>query len=68
MLAAFSVTPLGTGESVGGQVAEAVRIVRASGLPSETNGRWCDDPARCDGMRGTGSVACTWIIVWWTAG
>lgn len=37
MLAAFSVTPLGTGESVGEQVAEAVRIVRASGLPSETN-------------------------------
>ncbi len=37
MLAAFSVTPLGTGESVGSHVAEAVRIVRASGLPSETN-------------------------------
>ena len=37
MLAAFSVTPLGAGESVGDQVAEAVRIVRASGLPSETN-------------------------------
>ncbi len=37
MLAAFSVTPLGTGESVGVQAAEAVRIVRASGLPSETN-------------------------------
>lgn len=37
MLAAFSVTPLGAGESVGEQVAEAVRIVRASGLPSETN-------------------------------
>ena len=37
MLAAFSITPLGAGESVGGQVAEAVRIVRASGLPSETN-------------------------------
>jgi uncharacterized protein (TIGR00106 family) len=37
MLAAFSITPLGAGESVGEQVAEAVRIVRASGLPSETN-------------------------------
>ena len=37
MLAAFSITPLGAGESVGDQVAEAVRIVRASGLPSETN-------------------------------
>lgn len=37
MLAAFSVTPLGVGESVGGSVAEAVRVVRESGLPNETN-------------------------------
>ncbi len=37
MLAAFSITPLGAGESVGGLVAEAVRVVRASGLSSETN-------------------------------
>jgi uncharacterized protein (TIGR00106 family) len=37
MLAAFSITPLGTGESVGRAVAEAVRLVRASGLPHETN-------------------------------
>jgi uncharacterized protein (TIGR00106 family) len=37
MLAAFSITPMGTGESVGDLVAETVRIVRASGLPSETN-------------------------------
>ena len=37
MLAAFSVTPLGGGESVGELVAHAVRIVRESGLPNETN-------------------------------
>jgi len=37
MIAAFSITPLGTGESVGDLVAEAVEIVRSSGLPSETN-------------------------------
>ncbi len=37
MIAAFSITPLGTGESVGAQVAEAVRLVRRSGLPNETN-------------------------------
>jgi uncharacterized protein (TIGR00106 family) len=37
MLAAFSITPLGIGDSVGAAVAEAVRIVRASGLPNETN-------------------------------
>ena len=37
MLAAFSITPLGAGESVGELVADAVRIVRESGLPNETN-------------------------------
>ena len=37
MIAAFSITPLGTDESVGDLVPEAVRIVRASGLPNETN-------------------------------
>jgi len=37
MIAAFSITPLGTGESVGDLVTETVRIVRASGLPNETN-------------------------------
>jgi len=37
MIAAFSITPIGTGESVGDLVADAVEIVRASGLPSETN-------------------------------
>jgi uncharacterized protein (TIGR00106 family) len=37
MIAAFSVTPLGGDDSVGDQVVEAVRIVRDSGLPNETN-------------------------------
>jgi uncharacterized protein (TIGR00106 family) len=37
VLVAFSVTPLGTGESVGDLVAEAVRVVRASGLPNRTD-------------------------------
>lgn len=37
MIAAFSVTPLGAGESVGAVVAECVRIIRESGLPNETN-------------------------------
>ena len=37
MLAAFSVTPVGAGDSVGDLVADAVRIVRDSGLPNETN-------------------------------
>ncbi len=37
MLVAFSVTPLGASESVGDLVAEAVRVVRASGLPNRTD-------------------------------
>ena len=37
MLVAFSITPLGTGEAVGEIVAEAVRVVRESGLPNETD-------------------------------
>jgi len=37
VLVAFSVTPLGVGDEVGRIVAEAVRVVRASGLPNQTN-------------------------------
>ena len=37
MIAAFSITPMGAGESVGAAVAECVRLVRESGLPNETN-------------------------------
>jgi uncharacterized protein (TIGR00106 family) len=37
MLVAFSVTPLGAGEAVGDLVAEAVRVVRESGLPNRTD-------------------------------
>jgi len=37
MIVAFSVSPLGGDASVGAAVAEAIRVVRASGLPNETN-------------------------------
>ncbi|MEB3030591.1 MTH1187 family thiamine-binding protein [[Mycobacterium] nativiensis] len=37
VLVAFSVTPLGVGEGVGEIVAEAVRVVRESGLPNHTD-------------------------------
>lgn len=37
MLLAFSITPLGIGEDVGEAVAEAIRVVRASGLPNRTD-------------------------------
>jgi uncharacterized protein (TIGR00106 family) len=49
MIAAFSITPLGVGDSVSANVADAVRLVRESGLPNETNamftnveGEWDD--------------------------
>src|SRR6266511_4162274 len=37
MLVAFSVTPLGVGEAVAEYVADAVRVVRDSGLPNRTD-------------------------------
>jgi uncharacterized protein (TIGR00106 family) len=37
MLVAFSVTPLGVGEGVAEHVADAVRVVRESGLPNRTD-------------------------------
>lgn len=37
MIAAFSITPIGAGPSVSEAVADAVRLVRDSGLPNETN-------------------------------
>lgn len=37
MLLAFSVAPSGTGESVSEAVADAVRVVRESGLPHHTD-------------------------------
>lgn len=37
VLVAFSVTPLGAGERVGTIVAEAVKVVRDSGLPHRTD-------------------------------
>ncbi|MCY9786210.1 MTH1187 family thiamine-binding protein [Nocardiopsis sp. EMB25] len=37
MLVAFSVSPLGEGESVAESVARAVKVVRDSGLPNRTD-------------------------------
>jgi uncharacterized protein YqgV (UPF0045/DUF77 family) len=37
MLVAFSVAPSGTGDSVSAAVADAVRVVRESGLPHRTD-------------------------------
>jgi Uncharacterized conserved protein len=50
VLVAFSITPLGIGEEVGEAVAEAIRIVRQSGLSNQTDamfttieGEWDED-------------------------
>jgi uncharacterized protein YqgV (UPF0045/DUF77 family) len=61
MLIAFSVAPSGAGDSVSAAVADAVRVVRASGLPHHTDamfttleGEWdeCLDVVRraCDAV------------------
>ena len=49
MLIAFSLTPLGIGDSVSEAVAAAVKVVRESGLPNQTDamftlveGEWDD--------------------------
>jgi uncharacterized protein (TIGR00106 family) len=49
VIIAFSVTPLGVGESVSEGVAQAVQVVRSSGLPNHTDamfttleGEWDD--------------------------
>lgn len=53
MLAAFSVTPLGAGDSVGDLVADAVRIVRESGLPNETNAMFTNIEGEWDEVMAT---------------
>ena len=52
MIAAFSITPLGVGESVGELVAEAVGIVRASGLANETNAMFTNIEGSWDEVMG----------------
>lgn len=37
MIAAFSMSPMGASDSVSDAVAQVVELVRASGLPNETN-------------------------------
>jgi uncharacterized protein (TIGR00106 family) len=52
MIAAFSVTPLGLADSVGDLVADAVRVVRDSGLPSETNAMFTNVEGEWDQVMG----------------
>lgn len=52
MLAAFSITPLGTGESIGDQVATAVRVVRDSGLTYRTGASFTEIEGEWDQVMG----------------
>ena len=52
MLAAFSITPLGVGDSVSASVADAVRLVRESGLPNETNAMFTNVEGEWDEVMG----------------
>jgi uncharacterized protein (TIGR00106 family) len=52
MIAAFSITPVGTGDSVSASVAEAVRLVRDSGLPNETNAMFTNVEGEWDEVMG----------------
>jgi uncharacterized protein (TIGR00106 family) len=52
LIAAFSVTPLGIGEDVGEVVAEAVRVVRESGLPNHTDAMFTSIEGEWDEVMG----------------
>lgn len=52
MIAAFSITPLGAGDSVSQLVADCVRIVRESGLACETNAMFTNVEGDWDDVMG----------------
>jgi uncharacterized protein (TIGR00106 family) len=52
MLCAFSISPLGAGDSVGAQVADVVRLVRESGLANETNAMFTNVEGEWDEVMG----------------
>ncbi|KJY27232.1 MTH1187 family thiamine-binding protein [Streptomyces katrae] len=57
MIVAFSVTPLGVGEEVGEYVADAVRVVRESGLPNRTDAMFTTVEGEWDEVMDVGAVA-----------
>ena len=52
MIAAFSITPIGAGDSVSAAVAESVRLVRESGLANETNAMFTNVEGEWDEVMG----------------
>jgi len=74
MLAEFSIVPIGSGSSVGGQLAQVLKIVDESGLPYKINpmgtvveGEWSDIMAlikKChEAVMQTGERALTTISI-----
>jgi uncharacterized protein (TIGR00106 family) len=57
MLVAFSVTPLGVGDSVAEYVADAVRVVRDSGLPNQTDAMFTTIEGEWDEVMGVVKAA-----------
>jgi uncharacterized protein (TIGR00106 family) len=58
MIVAFSVTPIGVGEDVAEYVADAVRIVRASGLPNQTDAMFTSIEGEWDEVMAVVKSAC----------
>jgi uncharacterized protein (TIGR00106 family) len=52
MIVAFALTPLGVGEDVSEPVAEAVRVVRRSGLPNRTDAMFTSIEGEWDEVMG----------------
>jgi uncharacterized protein (TIGR00106 family) len=52
MIVAFALTPLGVGEDVSEPVAEAVRVVRRSGLPTHTDAMFTSIEGEWDEVMG----------------
>ena len=69
MLIAFSVTPLGIGDNVSAPVAAAVKVVRESGLPNQTDamftlveGEWDASSAKNLPIRHSTGTGCTLAV------
>ncbi|MEU7765747.1 thiamine-binding protein [Nocardia sp. NPDC049190] len=62
MIIAFSVTPIGAGTDVGRAVAEAVRVVRASGLPNHTDAMFTTVEGEWDEVMGVVKQATDAVI------
>jgi uncharacterized protein (TIGR00106 family) len=58
MIVAFSVTPLGVGEDVASYVADAVRVVRDSGLANRTDAMFTSVEGDWDDVMAVVKAAC----------